>query len=108
MSLTARIEPAADGLCVLSGTSEMSMSGKAATFGGRMMYTIAEQILQQFAANFAAQVSALAGQRAAAGSGAPASAVPVPAADVRELNVLAMAWSIFQNWLRRLFSRKVA
>ena len=114
MSLTARIEPTADGLCALSGTSEMSMSGKAATFGGRMMNTVAEQILQQFAANFAVQVSALAGQRAATGGaaagggGAPASAVPVPAAQVRELNVLALAWSIFQNWLRRLFARKVA
>jgi hypothetical protein len=110
LSLTARIEPTADGLCALSGTSEMSMSGKAATFGGRMMNTVAEQILQQFAANFAAQVSALAGQRATGGAaaGAPASAVPVPAAQVRELNVLALAWSIFQNWLRRLFSGKVA
>jgi hypothetical protein len=79
-----------------------------------MMNTVAEQILQQFAANFASQVSALAGQRAATGGaaagsgGAPASAAPVPAAQVRELNVLAMAWSIFQNWLRRLFARKVA
>jgi carbon monoxide dehydrogenase subunit G len=114
MSLTARIEPTADGLCVLSGTSEMSMSGKAATFGGRMMNTVAEQILQQFASNFAAQVSALAGQRAATGGaaagngGAPASALPLPAAQVRELNVLAMAWSILQNWLRRRFARKVA
>jgi uncharacterized protein len=112
MTLSARIEPAADGLCALSGASEVSMSGKAASFGGRMMSTVAEQILQQFAQNFAAQVSALAGQQAgqlaAAGSGASASAVAVPAAEVRELNVLALAWSIFQNWLRRIFSRKVA
>jgi len=108
LSLTARIDATADGLCALSGASEMSMSGKAATFGGRMLYTVAEQILQQFAANFAARVGALAGQRAAAGNGAPAPASAVPAADASELNVLAIAWTILQNWLRRLFSRKVA
>jgi uncharacterized protein len=120
LSLAARIDNAAGDRCALVGTSEMSMSGKAASFGGRMMNTVADQILQQFAANFAAQVSALETQRAAAGSGAPAnnsapagsdapaSAVSGPAAGVRELNVLALAWTLFQNWLRRLFSRKAA
>jgi carbon monoxide dehydrogenase subunit G len=108
LSLTAHIETAAGGLCNLVGASEMSMSGKAATFGGRMMSTVADQILQQFANNFAAQASALQAQRVAAGSGAPASAVTVPAAAARELNVLALAWTIFRNWLRRLFSRTAA
>ena len=42
------------------------MSGKAAAFGGRMMNSVADQILKQFAANFAAQVAALAAQRTAA------------------------------------------
>jgi hypothetical protein len=108
ISLTARIETAAGGLCALSGASEVSVSGKAATFGGRMMNTVAEQILQQFANNFAAQVSALQTQHAAPGSGARTSAVPVPAAGTKELNVLALVWTIFRNWLRRLFSRNPA
>jgi len=133
MSLTARIENAADGLCALSGACEISMSGKAAAFGGRMMNTVAEQILQQFAGNFAAQCSALAGQRAApghgasgagaagsaaagasaaagggAGAGNATAAMPGPAASAAELNILAIAWAIFQNWLRQLFSRKAA
>ena len=105
LNLTARIESAAGGLCTLVGASEMSMSGKAAAFGGRMMNTVADQILQQFADNFAAQVSSLQAQRAAAGSGAPESAVPVATAAASELNALALAWTIFRNWLRRLFSR---
>jgi len=108
LSLRARIDAAAGGLCALSGTSEVSVSGKAATFGGRMMNTVAEQILQQFADNFAAQVSALQAQRAAPGSGAGASTAPTAAAGARELNVLALAWAIFRNWLRRLISRKSA
>jgi uncharacterized protein len=85
MDLTARVEAAADGLSTLVGSCEVSMSGKAATFGGRMMGSVADQILKQFADNFAAQVGALQAQRAAAPAAgtraAPASApVAAPAA----------------------------
>ena len=62
MDLTARIEAAdPDGAmsCNLVGVSEVSMSGKAATFGGRMMGAVADQVLKQFAANFATQVQAM-------------------------------------------------
>ncbi len=95
MNMTARIEAAEGNLCALVGTSEVSMSGKAAAFGGRMMNTVADQVLKQFAENFAAQVSALQAQRT------------VPAA-AGELNGLALAWMIFKDWLRGLFSRKSA
>jgi len=108
MNLTARIEPAEGGLCALVGASEVSMSGKAAAFGGRMMNTVADQILKQFADNFAGQVSALQAQRvAAAAGGAPTVAVSIPP-PAGELNGLALVWTIFKNWLRALFSRKTA
>ena len=83
------------------------MSGKAAAFGGRMMNTVADQILKQFADNFAGQVSALQAQRAgAAGGGAPAAAVAIPPPAAGDLNGLALVWTIFKDWLRSLFSRK--
>jgi hypothetical protein len=107
MNLTARIEAAEGGLCTLVGKSEVSMSGKAAAFGGRMMNTVADQILKQFADNFAAQVGALQAQRAA-GGGAQGASVPPPPAVAGELNGLALVWTIFKNWLRGLFSRKTA
>ena len=48
MDLVARIEPGeADGSINLVGRSEITMSGKAAAFGGRMMGTVADQILSQ-------------------------------------------------------------
>jgi hypothetical protein len=91
------------------GAAEVSMSGKAAAFGGRMMNTVADQILKQFADNFAGQVSALQAQRAAAaGGGAPDAAVSIPPPAAGELNGLALVWTIFKNWLRGLFSRKTA
>ena len=95
MILTARIEAADGGHCTLVGASEVSMSGKAAAFGGRMMNSVADTILKQFADNFAAQVSALQANR-----GAPAAA--------GELNGLALAWTIIKDWLRGLFSRNTA
>jgi len=55
MDLKARVEPIDAVSCTLIGTSEVSMSGKAATFGGRLAVPVAEQILQQFAKNFAAK-----------------------------------------------------
>jgi len=111
MNLTARIEATEGGLCALVGASEVSMSGKAAAFGGRMMNTVADQILKQFADHFAGQVGALQAQRgapAAAGSGAAAVAVPVPPPAAGELDGLALVWTIFKDWLRGLFSKKTA
>jgi uncharacterized protein len=68
LDLTARVEPGATAdSSNLIGKSEVSMSGKAAAFGGRMMGTVADQILNQFAGNFAKRVSAIAAQAAAAG-----------------------------------------
>jgi len=111
MNLTARIETADGGLCTLVGMSELSMSGKAAAFGGRMMSTVADQILKQFADNFAAQVSTLQALRATPttrdGSATPSQApIPIPAA--RPLNILALAWTLFKGWLRGLFSKRAA
>ncbi len=112
MNLAARIEAAEGGLCTLLGASELSMSGKAAAFGGRMMSTVADQILKQFIDNFSAQVSALQASRAApapgGGGGAPPPVAPPPDKPGGELNVLALAWAIFKDWLRGLFSKKAA
>ena len=96
MNLLARIDAVDAGLCELVGSSEVSMSGKAAAFGGRMMNTVADNILLQFADNFAAQVSALQSH----------STAPAPTAG--ELNALALAWTVFKDWLRRLFTKKKA
>ncbi len=63
MNLTARIEASQASLCHLIGSSEVSMSGKAVAFGARMMSAVADQLLKQFADNFALRVGALQAQR---------------------------------------------
>lgn len=100
MDLSARIEAADAGQCVLVGQSEVSMSGKAAAFGGRMLNAVADKILDQFAANFASRAGEREAGPAAADTSAPAPAEP------RELNGLALVWAIVRDWLRGLVAKK--
>ena len=106
MNLLARIEAADGGLSQLVGSSEVSVSGKAAAFGGRMMNSVADKILLQFADNFAAEVAALQGPGSGAADTADGTAGPAPRAT--ELNALALGWAVFKDWLRSLFSKKKA
>lgn len=135
MDITARVEAVDGQSSRLVGASEVSMSGKAAAFGSRMAGSVAEQVLKQFAANFAAQVQAVVAAEAAAASAASAAAAappapaattpataapdaaaaapartpaapPPPAAESAPLNGLALAWAIVRDWLRSLFAAR--
>jgi uncharacterized protein len=108
MDLVATIETSGAS-CQLVGRSEVAMSGKAATFGGRMMNTVADQILKQFVANFAALAQSRSAPQAAPSADEPvAAAVARAPARPAELNGLSLAWAVLHDWLRRLFSRKTA
>ena len=131
LDLTARVEPGATpDSSNLIGKSEVSMSGKAAAFGGRMMGTVADQILNQFAGNFAREVGVVAAHAAAvqaAEAGPPVAApatVPnapatmqkstavatndLPDEPANEINALALFWAVIRDWFRALFRRKPA
>jgi uncharacterized protein len=126
LNLAARVAAAEAGRSTLVGNAEMSVSGKAATFGGRMMNMVADQVLKQFADNFAVRVGTIAEPPAAsvaAGPAAPdapaatapalalpepASPSPAPPPPVAELNGLALAWAVLREWLRGLFGKKTA
>jgi carbon monoxide dehydrogenase subunit G len=110
MDLIARIESGADAASSnLVGRSELTVSGKAAAFGGRMMGSVTEQILRQFAANFAAgvqqsQAASAAAADVAAATSATAPAPAIPAAPRgNELNALALFWAVVRDWFRNLF-----
>jgi carbon monoxide dehydrogenase subunit G len=96
MDLVATVKDTGGTTCELVGKSEVGMTGKAAAFGGRVMNSVAEQILKQFAANFAVQVEALQSQQVA----------PVPVQS--EMNGLALAWAVVRDWWHGLFARKSA
>ncbi|MFP6559190.1 SRPBCC family protein [Paraburkholderia sp. B3] len=107
----------------LTGRSEVTMSGKAAAIGGRLMGPVSEQLLKQFVANFAARLDAMNAQAAQAvppalaegeanmlaavsATGATSATNPTTAAPPAELNGIAFVWAMFRDWLRGLFSHE--
>lgn len=106
LDLTARIEGKDGASSSLLGRGEASMSGKAATFGARVADPVAQQVLQQFADNFIAELRARA-----AGGGGPGSGSEVPqgspaAAPAKPLNGLALLWAVVRSWLRSLLGTR--
>lgn len=106
MNLAAAIEPGeAPGSSVLVGTATIVVSGKLAQFGSRLLVPVSDAMLAQFAANFNAAAAAVpVADQAAAPAAAAAEAAP--AAPVKELNALALMWTVFKGWLAGLFGRK--
>jgi len=110
LDLTARIDAADAASCRLVGRSEVSLSGRVATFGGRMADAVAGQVLGQFAANFSAALEKEATPGAAAiapGSETPTGAAAAVAQEA-PLNGLALLWAILRGWLRGLLGGRGA
>jgi carbon monoxide dehydrogenase subunit G len=103
MDLHARIEAVDAASCRLQGNAEVSVSGKAATFGGRLMQGVADQVLQQFVANFSARLPAVVEGEAVVAESAAASVQAPPA-----LNGLALLWAMVRDWFHQLFAAKRA
>jgi carbon monoxide dehydrogenase subunit G len=130
MQLSATLEPGADeGSCVLAGTATVTVSGKLAQFGSRLLVPVSDAMLAQFADNFRAAAQAAAPLHGSGGASAqpavdyqsdestttlmvqgaqaPGSVPrPAPAAPVKELNALALAWAVIKGWFAGLFGRK--
>jgi len=105
MDLVASVQSSDTG-SNLVGKSEVAMSGKAAAFGGRVMNSVADQVLKQFAANFAARVAAVAAAPTESPAPHQAPNRPAAAAPSGSLNGLALLWAIIKDWLRSLFGKK--
>ena len=120
MQLTASLVAVPDGSTSLVGKATVIVNGKFAQFGGRMMTSVSDMILQQFADNFSikAQAAVLQTAQAAtpqagqsAGTDQPtteATASPKPAAPAAmhtELNGLAIAWMLIKNFFKGLFGK---
>ena len=111
MDLTGQVQAVDANACNLVGTSEVTVSGKAAAFGGRLMNSVADQLLKQFADNFAIKVKTAqppsANPPQEASSPAPAAASPEPGpADPAPLNGPALLWAAIKDWLRSLFGNR--
>lgn len=126
MQLSATLEPGDDeSHCVLAGTATVTVSGKLAQFGSRLLVPVSDAMLAQFADNFRAAAQAAAPLRAGAqpavdyhadestttlmiqGAQAPGPVPqPPPPAPVKELNALALMWTVVKGWFAGLFGRQ--
>jgi carbon monoxide dehydrogenase subunit G len=122
LDLHAKVEATESGGSRLSGTSEVSVTGKVAAFGARLMNSVSEVLLQKFFANLGARAEALqaaqAAQSAAAAmleevtvdaAGAAAVVTPpaAPAAETK-LNAFALVWAVLRDFIANLFRRTKA
>jgi carbon monoxide dehydrogenase subunit G len=120
MQLTASLLSQPDGSTSLVGKATVIVNGKFAQFGGRMMTSVSDMILQQFADNFSIKAQAVVLQTAQAATGqtsqgagtdqptSEATASPKPAAPAAmhtELNGLAIAWMLIKNFFQGLFGK---
>ena len=125
MKLTAHIEDGATpGEAVLVGQAAVTVNGKLAQFGSRLIVPVADAMLVQFAANFgaaaaAAALAAVATPTASAEASASTSeasksptfdltpsAAAARAAPANELNALSLLWLVFRTWLGKIFGRR--
>ncbi len=103
MELTAKLVAAEDGNSTLEGHAEVIVNGKFAQFGGRMMTSVSDMILLQFADVFSQKAQVL---QAAATPGATPSAVPAAPVVAKEFNALAFMWALIRKFFADLFGRK--
>jgi carbon monoxide dehydrogenase subunit G len=103
MELTARVVAADNGASTLLGKAEVVVAGKFAQFGGRMMNSVSDMILTQFADTFSQKAAALQAASAAEAASAPA---PAPVVAPKELNALAILWALVRGLFSGIFGRK--
>jgi carbon monoxide dehydrogenase subunit G len=98
MDLTATVESGdAAGAAVLAGQAKVTVNGKFAQFGARMMVPVSEMLLAQFADNFRAATATAASE---------SSATPTVPAKPNEISALAVLWGLIKGWIAGLFAKR--
>ena len=111
MQLTASLLAQADGTTNLVGKADVIVNGKFAQFGGRMMTSVSDMILKQFADNFSIKAQALTTVNAPVDT-IHADSAPIinnaaaPKAPHTELNGLAIAWMLIKDFFKGLVGKK--
>ncbi|OYT98885.1 MAG: carbon monoxide dehydrogenase [Burkholderiales bacterium PBB1] len=111
MKLTASVEPGESAAeSHLVGVATVTVSGKLAQFGSRLLLPVIDALLTQFAANFGAAATAIPNPTAMpvpdTGSAPAAGATPpAPASPPNELNLLALLRELLRSWGARWFRK---
>lgn len=116
MELTANLVAIDANSCTLVGHAEVIVNGKFAQFGGRMMGSVSDMILGQFAVVFSQKAAVVQAALAPTASAAPdesnapaaAAAPSAPQAPVvaQEFNALGLVWALVKDFFAKLFGSK--
>lgn len=106
LELTAQLQPGAGQDSTLVGTAQVVINGKLVQMAGRMLAPVSETILAQFAQNFSAAAAAIPLPAAPEAPAVPEPPAAPPPAPARELNALALAWTMLRNWFASLLGRR--
>lgn len=107
MDLTATIRGGESSPSELTGDAEVTVNGKLANFGGRMMTQVSDQILGQFADNFRAKLAASETSPSESDSASADTEAPEQP-QVKEINGLKFAWQALIGFIRSFFVRKAS
>ena len=114
MDLTASIAAGESAGCQLLGDAEVTVNGKLANFGGRMMTQVADQILSQFAANFADKLEASSQSDEPSSDDMESDPDPDTASPQqqqstveapKEINGLSIAWNVLVGFFKSFFTK---
>lgn len=115
LDLHAAVLPAEGGGSRLTGVSDVTVTGKVATFGARLMNSVSDVLLQKFFANLAARAETIQAAQPATGlseaAAAPPIAMPPPApvaAAETKLNAMSLIWAVIKDFVASLFRRSKA
>ena len=126
MDLTARVEVGESATSsTLVGLANVTVSGKFAQFGSRLIVPVSDALLEQFVEHFRTYAASMPVSESAEVAPAPATSEgadvaiapqpspaslppppPAPPREVRELNALALAWAVVKGWFAGLFGKR--
>lgn len=100
MSLTAEVRETESGASEVIGNSEITVNGKLANFGARMINGVADQLIDQFLANYTNRVLAEGEGEAAAEAAERVAEQP------KELSAFGLLFGMIADFFRKLFGKK--
>jgi carbon monoxide dehydrogenase subunit G len=100
MSLNAEVHETDSGGSTIIGNSEITVNGKLANFGARMINGVADQLIDQFLANYTNRVLAEGEGEAAEEAAERVAEQP------KELSAFALLMGMIADFFRRLFGKK--
>lgn len=100
MDLTARIDSGESNQSILSGDATVTVNGKLASFGGRMMTQVGDQMLNQFADNFSKIIV-----RPITEQEASVQKRSISATQENEINGFKLAYNALIGFIKSFFGR---